>query len=166
MEKVTPATAKIPQIYILPKVHKKVLAGRPIIPGFGWITTPASIFLDDILQVLLKRTPTVIADSKSLLVQMNTLQIGNPDCRVITADVSSLYTEIPTDLGILFMKQFISENSDLLPIATQKLIIDLLTIVMKNNFFQFQGEYYHQVKGTAMETPVAVVFANIFMYML
>jgi hypothetical protein len=37
---------------------------------------------------------------------------------------------------------------------------------MDNNYFQFKGEFYHQVKGTAMGTPVAPVFANIFMFIL
>lgn len=165
-EKITPATAKIPQIYTLPKVHKQPLKGRPIVPGKHWITTPASTLVDHLLQPLLKRIPTVIADSKSILVELNQTKFWDPGCRLITADVSSLYTEINTNLGLMCVKTLMSENSDLFPLPLQLLIIGLLTIVMKNNYFQFQGKFYHQIKGTAMGTPAAPVFANIFMYIL
>lgn len=166
LNKVTSHTAKVPQIYILPKVHKEPLKGRPIIPGVSWITTPASILVDDLLQPLLQHVPTVLADSKSLVIELNRTAFPQPDCRLITADVSSLYTEIPIDKGLAFIKVLMREHPDLIPPALQALISDLLRIVMENNYLQFGGKYYHQIKGTAMGTPAAVVFANIFMYIL
>lgn len=164
--KITPDTARIPQIYILPKVHKPKLAGRPIIPGTHWITTPASVLVDHLLQPLLKRVPTVIADSKSIVVELNTRAFPNADLRLITADVSSLYTEIPTNKGLAFVTQLMREHPDLISPPLLTFISALLRIVMENNYFQFNGQYYHQIKGTAMGTPAAVIFANIFMYIL
>jgi hypothetical protein len=164
--KIPPAEARIPQIYILPKVHKAKLAGRPIIPGHSWITTPASILIDHLLQPLLRRVPTVIADSKSLVVELNEKSFENPDLRLITADVSSLYTEIRLDQGIAFVRQLMREHPDLIPAPLATFITALLTIVMENNYFQFNGEFYKQKKGTAMGTPAAVIFANIFMFIL
>jgi hypothetical protein len=35
-----------------------------------------------------------------------------------------------------------------------------------NNYISFIGKYYLQLCGTAMGTPLAVVFANIYVYML
>lgn len=165
-KKVTPSSCEIPQIYILPKVHKAKLAGRPIIPGYNWITTPSSILIDHLLQPLVKELPTVISDSKSLVTQLNTLRINSQTVRLLTADVSSLYTEIVTNVGIQFVNTFMKEKEDIIPAPLRELIIELLKIVMHNNYFQFKGKFYHQIKGTAMGTPVAVIFANIFMYML
>jgi hypothetical protein len=35
--------------------------------------------------------------------------------------------------------------------------------VLSNNYCTFAGTLYHQIKGTAMGTPLAVVFANLFL---
>ena len=158
------AAAQLPHFYILPKVHKPgPLKGRPIVPGHSWITTPASVWLDHVIQPLVKEIPTLISDSTALLNSLSRITL--PDsCTLVTADVTSLYTEIPTDEGIRFMKVFLMKNR--LPTPYINLIIDVLTIVLKNNYFTFNGLFFHQKKGTAMGTPVAVVYANIYMYMM
>ena len=42
--------------------------------------------------------------------------------------------------------------------------MDLLHWVLTNNYCIFDGQVYLQIKGTAMGTPVAVSYANIFLY--
>ena len=39
----------------------------------------------------------------------------------------------------------------------------MLSLILKENSFQFNGKNYLQVHGTAMGTKMAVAFANIFM---
>jgi hypothetical protein len=41
------------------------------------------------------------------------------------------------------------------------LVCDLLEWVLKNNYTQFMSTVYHQLTGTAMGTPVAVLYADI-----
>lgn len=162
----TPDTSKIPQIYILPKIHKKPVKGRPIIPGHSWIATPASVLLDDRLQVLLTRATTVIPDTKTLINQIERLIVNDKGCWLITADVSSLYTEIDTNKGIALMWAFMRQNGDLFPPTLIGHLHSLLRIVMTRNYLRFKDKTYHQIKGTAMGTPVAPVYANIFMFIL
>ena len=42
-------------------------------------------------------------------------------------------------------------------------IIELLELVLTNNHFEFNGEFYHQLSGTAMGTKLAPSYANLFM---
>ena len=42
-------------------------------------------------------------------------------------------------------------------------IIDLLRIVLENNYFNFNGRHFHQIAGTAMGTKLAPSYANLFM---
>ena len=42
-------------------------------------------------------------------------------------------------------------------------IYKLATFVLENNFFEFKGQHYRQISGTAMGTPFAVSYANIYM---
>ena len=42
-------------------------------------------------------------------------------------------------------------------------IILLLRFWLKNNFFSFQGQFYEQVEGAAMGSPVSPIVANLYM---
>jgi hypothetical protein len=168
MSKTTPTTSKLPNFYILAKVHKKTFAGRPIVPGFDWITTPASRWLDHVLQPLVKRISTLVSDSTSLLNALGSTRFLDPTCTLVTADVTSLYTEIPTDDGIATVARYLDRVRFATP-AHRQLIVSVLALVLKNNYFTYcDGHnnlyYFHQKKGTAMGTPCAVVYANIYMY--
>ncbi len=46
---------------------------------------------------------------------------------------------------------------------SNKSVLELLRLVLTRNNFEFNGEHYKQLKGTAMGTKVAPTFANIFM---
>ena len=42
-------------------------------------------------------------------------------------------------------------------------IVELLEVVLTNNYFDFNGKHYHQISGTAMGTKLAPSYANLFM---
>ncbi len=152
--------AQAPHIYLLIKMHKTPIAGRPIIPSLSSITTDISKWLDWKLQPLAREHISTIAYSSQSIVQ-DLEQLTFPsDCILATADISSLFTKIPTEHGIaaiiwLLEKAKISE-------AIIDIITDFLRMVLENNFFYYKGTLYLQVNGTAMGTPVAPVYANIF----
>lgn len=81
---------------------------------------------------------------------------------LVTMDVSSLYTEIPTQMGIQVVREAfqsdIEYNKDEIDF-----ICELLSIVLCNNYFMFGSQFYMQVTGTAMGSKVAPTFAVIFM---
>ena len=166
----------IPGIYLLPKIHKTPMTGRPIVPSYAWVTTPASIWLDDQLQPIAK-IPHVLTDSLSLIRVLEStsytapekLQLtGNPVATAnpifITADISSLYTNIPTNEGLIKFKSFLQLK--MVDITLINLYVRLLTMVLNNNYFEYKKVLYKQINGTAMGTSVAVIYANIFVYMI
>ena len=78
-------------------------------------------------------------------------------------DVTSLYTNIPHEEGIASVyKAYDNFHSNNPPIPTPYLR-EMLTLILKENSFQFNGKNYLQIHGTAMGTKMAVAFANIFM---
>lgn len=158
------SSIQVPRIYILPKVHKPKLTGRPIVPSHSWCTTALSRWLDDELQSLLPHLTTVTKDSKSLVNTLENLTINHPNCILITADVQSLYTEIPTSDGLKLMKSFLQMTMS----DSQKrmLFLRALELILTKNYTEFNGKFFHQIKGTAMGTPCAPVYANIFLFML
>ena len=78
-------------------------------------------------------------------------------------DVTSLYTNIPQEEGIATVcrayENFYRNNP---PLPTQYLK-EMLSLILKENSFQFNGKNYLQIHGTAMGTKMAVAFANILM---
>ena len=87
------------------------------------------------------------------------------DCFLVTADVVSLYTNIPHEEGISTVLESISENLGNLPMGTLPIasIKILLKYILEFNVFEFLGEFFQQIFGTAMGTKCAPSYACIFM---
>lgn len=156
----------IPSIYFMPKIHKTPLAWRPIIPSHSWMTTSISIIVDSLLSSTVKAhtignsastadPPTIIKDSKSLINVIRNLRINDPDCWFITSDISNLYTNIPSDSGPAIVADMVPNHSTLLKTLLRK--------ILHNNFFEFNGQTYLQINGTAMGTNCAPNYANLYL---
>lgn len=161
------STAKVPGIYLLIKVHKpKVLCGRPIVPCTRWITTPASVVVDHMLQGIIRSAaiPWLVKDTKSLVNELECTSLAAQDGVFITADIASLYTNIDTTMGLDMVRKFLAEQA--IDSDRTKLIMDLLSFVMLNSYLTFKDQVYHQVDGTAMGTSAAPTYANVVVFML
>jgi hypothetical protein len=156
--------------YLLMKVHKTPLAGRPIVSSTNTITYFASKYIDSKLQPIYKLIPSYVGSSQNLLLMLESVNFSkHKDCFILCADVDSLYPNIPKEKGLLMMKESILRRKDKLPPENQltesdiNLICDLMAFVLDNNYFTFGELIYKQINGTAMGTPAAVVFACLFL---
>ena len=86
-----------------------------------------------------------------------------PDMILCTLDITSLYTNIPHNEGIQSIKNFLAIHRDTNALPHNSYIIELLEVVLTNNYFDFNGKHYHQTSGTAMGTKLAPSYANLFM---
>ena len=157
-------TACVPTIYGLIKLTKAVLCMRPIVPCTRWITTPASVVVDHLLQEILRaaKPKQIVLDTKSLI---RTLESSPQLCKgavFVTADIASLYTNIDTEMGLRLVREFLTEQQ--VESRRADLIMSLLAFVMHNAYLQFKGQVYHQVDGTAMGTACAPTYANIIVH--
>ena len=57
----------IPHFYISWKILKNPIVGRPIVAGYNWILTPASIFVGHYLKKFCNKFDTILLDSFSLV---------------------------------------------------------------------------------------------------
>ena len=164
-----PPPLKLGTFYMLMKVHKTPLAGRPIVSSINTITYYTSKYIDMKLQPIYKRIPSFLNASRDLIVQLEDTQFNNhKDCFILCADVDSLYPSIPIDKGLEMMRiSLIKRNDELnegkLPKEEIDLICALMKFVLNNNYFTFGNLIFRQKQGTAMGTPAAVVFACLFL---
>ena len=124
-----------------------------------------SQYLDFYLKPIVKETPSYIKDTNLFLQTVLNLQEQiKPGNILVTMDVKSLYTNIPQDLGIQHcleaMQHFYQGK---LPLPIQDLQ-QMFIFILKHNYFEFDKKHYLQIHGTAMGTPFAPNFANIFMH--
>ena len=77
-------------------------------------------------------------------------------------DVCSLFTNVPLDetIQICLAKLYSLPDPPTLPRSVLK---DLLEFATKKSHFIFDGQYYDQIDGVAMGSPLGPVLANIFM---
>ena len=155
--------SRIPLFYMLPKIHKPTIPGRPIISGCDSPTEKLSIFVDHYLKTLVPLTPSYIKDTNHFLQQIFTLPTPLPhNTLLVTLDVVSLYTNIPHEEGIAASLEALSTlPSDSTP--PLQVFHRFLTFTLKHNFFSFNNQFYLQLQGTAMGTRMAPSYANIFM---
>ena len=158
-----PPMVRTQEMYFLKRIHKNPPTARPIVSGCDGPTERISAYLDHWLQSLAKSFPSYIKDTKEFIKYIESTKLPK-DCILCTLDVSSLYTNIPTEDGIYAALQAIEnwENKDTLCPQTSWLK-KLLELILYKNVFRFNDKFYIQKQGLAMGTKMAPAYANIFM---
>ena len=158
----TPNPPRIPEFYTLTKIHKPVITGRPIISGCDGPTERISSFVDTLLQPISKSQESYLKDTTDFINFIERTSV-NKETFLVSMDVTSLYTNIPQEEGIKTVcEAYDTFHNNSPPIPTHYLR-EMLSLILKENSFQFNGKNYLQIHGTAMGTKTAVAFANIFM---
>ncbi|XP_068708141.1 uncharacterized protein [Montipora foliosa] len=158
----TPNPPRIPVFYTLTKIHKPNPVGRPIISGCEGPTERISSFVDHLLQPFAKTQKSYLKDTTDFLNFIEKTKVAK-DTTLVSMDVTSLYTNIPQEEGIeIVCRTYETFYGNELPIPTH-FLREMLRLILIENSFHFNGKNYLQTHGTAMETKMAVSFANIFM---
>lgn len=155
---------KTPYFYILPKIHKETrpVPGRPIVSGIDSILEPLSQFCDHFLQPMVKQTPSYIQDTTDMLRLISEFPTTSGIDLLVTLDVEALYTNIPqrTTLGVIeeVINRVHWESN-----TPRSFVVEMATIVLTENFLEFQGQLYKQVQGTYMGSTMAPSAACLYM---
>ena len=147
--------------YMLPKLHKDPVKGRPIVASRAWVFTPLSQWLAYHLNEVLETCDTVLASTASIVTKLRSF--AHPldgDVYLVTADASDMYNNIPVDQAILAVGSLLLRRNFSPRLVTA--ITEGLDLVLNNNFFTFDGSTYRQTAGIAMGTPCAPPLAQLF----
>ena len=109
----------------------------------------------------MQNLPSYLQDTTDFLRKQDAMGQLPPETLLVSMDVTSLYTNIPHEDGIKACEEVWEARAVKDP-PTQ-ILINLLTLVLKCNNFEFIGKHYLQIQGTAMGTKMAPSYANIFM---
>ena len=152
---------RTPQFYLLPKIHKANIPGRPVVSSINSHTTKSSEFVDYYLQPFVKSLRSYVQDTTHFINKIESVSKHLPQRAIlVTMDVKSLYTNIPNHEGITAVKSFLDTSAikHLTPIITT-----FLRLILTLNNFIFNDTNFLKTNGIAMGTKCAPSYANLFM---
>ena len=152
---------KTPHFYLKPKVHKDGNPGRPVISSINCHTSEISEDVDYHLQPIVKEILSYVQDTTDFLRKINQIDFVPNNSYLASADVKSLYTNIPNAEGIKRVKTSLEKHSK--RTASAKVITIFLALILTLNNFIFNCKNYLQIKGCTMGTICAPSYTNIFM---
>lgn len=160
---------------VLIKVHKGLpYSGRPIVSLINQFTRPLSIWVHKTLDPIVKGFSDILRDRLPLISSLEHTTCP-PGFVLLTADVTSLYPSIDTNLGVKTVIDFLTHlrlNPLLYPdysgppisVSTINALKKALPLVLNNNIICFDGALYLQIKGTAMGSSLAPSYAQLFLF--
>lgn len=152
-------STEIPYFYTLPKIHKSPMDFRPIVASTNWTTTQLSIWIGIKLQNHIHKCQHLLKNTNELILDMEKYYelISEHATGIMTLDITALYNNM--DVNLIETKEFKDFLKD-------DKLYHAIVFILRNNFLQFNGEIYHQSKGMAMGTNMAVLVANIYCHLL
>eukprot|EP00057_Strongylocentrotus_purpuratus_P004876 XP_003729674.1 PREDICTED: uncharacterized protein LOC100893500 [Strongylocentrotus purpuratus] len=158
------SSAKSPILFGQPKIHKPLIPLRPIISTRGSSCYNTARHLANILQPLVGQTQHHVTNSKHFIDILSKTKI-QPSDTLVSFDVTSLFTNVPVDQACDIIKQRLISDPDLESRTklTPDQIHDLLLTCLHSNSFKWRSNFYKQLQGAAMGSPLSPIIANIFM---
>ena len=156
-----------PKFYGLSKIHKPDTPLRPIVSSCRSITYGVTKELAKILKPLVGKFPHHITSTQDFVEQAKQIKLEPGEC-LSSYDVSASFTSVPIDPTLNIIKNLLDKDTTLKERTVMEVsdIILLLEICLKNTYFSFQDQFYEQVEGAAMGSPVSPIVANLYMVYL
>ncbi|XP_074029242.1 uncharacterized protein [Leptinotarsa decemlineata] len=146
-------SSKCPKLYGLPKVHKEGAPLRPIVSSVGSPVHQLAKHVAHVLQPHAEKVDSYVRNADHLIDILKT-QTVSPDDILVSFDVTSLFTQVPTGEALEIIKK---------KYKPEEHIITLAEHCIKNTYFIYNDQRYRQIEGAPMGSPLSPVVANLFM---
>ena len=144
------------------KMHKTNNPIRPLVNAIRSPTYKISKFMDNLLKsLLIVNNSFSVINSTQFAKTITGFKLADTQ-RMISLDIVNLYTNIPiNDLKKIIEKKLNEckkvSNDEI------KQIMNILSIILKQNYFSYKGEYFISSKGLAMGGPLSSTLAQIYL---
>ena len=133
---------------------------RPIVSCQQCPTRNLCEFLDKLLRPFVQKVKFRVQDTWEFLRKLPAKT--KTDGIAITADITSLYTNITTDKAVSAIRYYISAFPHLLPARfTTEFVVEILVFLQDNLYFIYDNTKYRQTEGTGMGKIYAPSVADL-----
>ena len=111
-----------------------------------------------------RQVPHHLNSTQDFVEQVRHITLVPGEC-LSSYDVSALFTSVPIDPALKIIKDLLIKDptlKDRTVIGIDDIIL-LLEFCLKNTYFSSQGQFFKQVEGVAMGSPVGPIVANLYM---
>ena len=122
---------------------------RPIVAGCQSATSKLSHIMDEILKPLTSNISSYIKDTRHFLQYLDR-QTPEIDDILVTFDIKSLYTNLKHNLVKTAIAYWLTETDTVDNRFTVNMILEGIDIIIKNNTFKFNGNWYKMKVGIGM----------------
>ena len=151
------------RLYGLAKIHKALVNGlpkfRPIISQISSPTYKLAKYLVSIIRPVTTNEYTL----KDSFEFSSIIDKQNHRFYMASLDVDSLFTNVPLDETIDIIAYNLYKRKKVLNGISKTDFKDMLRLTTKGSVFYFNGNYYRQLDGVAMGSPLGPLFANAFL---
>ena len=159
-----PTATEPPNFYGLPKVHKPPCPLRPIGACRGSIMYGTAIWVAYILAPMVGKTPYHLQNSADLVNKLSQIRVDEYES-LISFDVRALFTSVPVEESLTLIHEKLAADlslADRTALSPQQ-VTDVLRMCLTTTYFKCDGNFYAQIEGAAMGSPVSAIVANLFM---
>ena len=149
-----------PKLYVLPKVHKIDIPVRPIVASVDTVSSKMSKLLANVLKHLTVDVDYTIKNSFEFKNKLVNTTI-EPNETMVSFDVVSLFTNIPTKLALEIVNEKWEILSKITTIPKQIFLEMLKFCLVDANYFVFNKCHYKQIYGMPMGNPLSSIIADI-----
>ena len=117
--------------------------------------------LTKILKPLVGKSPHHINSSHDFDEQVKHINLAPGEC-ISSCDVSVLFTSVPVDPSLKVIMDLLEND----PTLKERTVLPMEDITLLSEFClknTFQGQFYEQVEGVAIGSPVSLIVANLYM---
>jgi uncharacterized protein (UPF0297 family) len=150
--------ANAPQLNALIKIHKTDQPIRPVINNIQAPSYKLAQHLNKKLNQLIKLPFTyTIKNSAEIAQELNKIRITNQQ-KIVTMD---LYVNLPIHNIINITKFWLNKNNNQNIIVKQT--IELIKVILNQNYFQYDDKYYKPIQDIAMGSPLSGTLTEIYL---
>ena len=137
---------------------------RPIFSSRGSVTCRVAKELARILTPSSGKSSNHINSYQDFVEHIKNITLGIGEC-ITCYDVTALLASVPVEPTIEFIKHRLEQDRELQQVTIMLVqhILQLLGFCVHNTYFIFQGQFYEQIEGAAMRSPVSPTVANLYM---
>ncbi|CAF4059560.1 unnamed protein product, partial [Rotaria sp. Silwood2] len=165
------STNRLDTLYFLPDTRRENIPFYPMIQTHHRLTINLSRFLIRLLQpiydhVTFSKTFNTGVDVINALEEYNKKGLLRSNTLFVALHIHDLSTLIPHDHMYTTLQRFLCQYLFDREIEglTLPTILDLVRLVVENQYILYENKFYQQIQGGACNAPLTMLLTNIFIY--